>query len=373
MADGVVVAGQRLVSASSSTVQSAFKISAATATPLGWQPGVGGAVSAVFSDGARVALGGLFTTYRAVPAAHLVGFNLADGSYSTFPTPNSGVKALAVEGTRLFAGGTFSSVGGAPRTLLAAVDTTTRQLLPFAPLIEAQTVFAQVTALHADAGRLFLGGGFDVVNGSARGSLAAVDTASGALLAWAPGAITGDVFRGIASIVTAAGRVWVGGRFSAVGGVPRTGFAVFDETTAALTAIDPTPDQPTNRLSLDGGYLYVQGDWDRFGGLVRPRIARLDPQTGVVDPAWQFTYPGVGTRQAVLLGEVAAVGSFNAPPAGLALFGQAFPPPPHVLSRTAWTPARSAGAADVWAFPDAGIECALPREADQVAAGFQHQ
>lgn len=358
--DGVVVVGQRLVSAASPTVQSVFKISVVTGTPLDWQPGVGGAVSAVFSDGARVALGGLFTTYRSIPAAHLVGFNLADGSYSTFPTPNSGVKALAVEGTRLFAGGTFSKVGGAPRTLLAAFDTTTRQLLPFAPLVESQSVFAQVTALHADGGRLFVGGGFDLVNGSARGSLAAIDTASGALLAWAPGALTGDAFRGVASIVTAAGRVWVGGRFSAVGGVPRTGFAVFDDTTAALTAVDPTPDQPTNRLSLDGGYLHVQGDWDRFGGLVRPRIARMDPQTGVVDPAWEFTYPGAGSRYAVLGGEVTAAGFFNSPSAGLASFGYIIPPPPYAFARTPWTPADSRGAADVWTFADGVLATASP-------------
>lgn len=360
VADGIVVAGQRLVSTATPTVQSAFKISAVTGTPLVWQPGVGGAVSALFSDGARVAFGGLFTTYRSVPAAHLVGFNLADGSYSTFPTPDSGVKALAVEGTRLFAGGTFSSVGGAPRTLLAAFDTATRQLLPFAPLIESQSVFAQVTALHADAGSLFVGGGFDLVNGSARGSLAAVDTASGALLAWAPGAVTGDAFRGIASIVTAAGRVWVGGRFSAVGGVARSGFAVFDATTAALTAVDPTPDQPTNRLSLDGGYLYAQGDWSQFGGLARPWVARLDPQTGVVDPAWQFAYPGAGPRLAVLGGELTAVGSFSNPSTGLASFGYVVPPPPYTLSRTSWTPTLSAGARDVWAFPDGVFATALP-------------
>ncbi len=358
--DGVVVAGQRLVSASSPTVQSAFKISLVTGTPLGWQPGVGGAVSAVFSDGARVALGGLFTTYRAVPAAHLIGFNVAAGSYSTFPTPNGSVKALAVEGTRLFAGGTFSSVGGEPRTLLAAFDTTTRQLLPFAPLVESQSVFAQVTALHADAGRLVVGGGFDSVNGSARGSLAAVDATSGALLPWAPGALTGDAFRGVASIVTAAGRVWVGGRFSAVGGVARTGFAVFDATTAALTAVDPMPDQPTNRLSLDGGYLHVQGDWDRFGGLVRPRIARMDPQTGVVDPAWQFTYPGAGQRFAVRGDEVTAVRSFSNPSTGLASFGYLIPPPPYAFSRTAWTPTASTGTWDVWAFSDGVFATSLP-------------
>jgi hypothetical protein len=188
-----------------------------------------------------------------------------------------------------------------------------------------------------------VGGGFDLVNGSARGSLAAVDTASGALLAWAPGAVTGDAFRGIASIVTAAGRVWVGGRFSAVGGVARSGFAVFDATTAALTAVDPTPDQPTNRLSLDGGYLYAQGDWSQFGGLARPWVARLDPQTGVVDPAWQFAYPGAGPRLAVLGGELTAVGSFSNPSTGLASFGYAVPLPLLHLSRTSWTPTLSAG------------------------------
>jgi hypothetical protein len=92
------------------------------------------------------------------------------------------VRSLAVKNGKVFIGGNFTAVEGKPRKNLAAVSANTKKavrLLPFAPQVGGDTSY--VFALEAGDRKLYAGGGFSKVNGAPRKNLAAFSLATGAL------------------------------------------------------------------------------------------------------------------------------------------------------------------------------------------------
>ena len=141
------------------------------------------------------------------------------------------VSTLGAQGARLFVGGTFSSAGGVDRANLAAFDIRTGKLLPWRP--SADSV---VTGLAAANGKIYVGGYFSHVEGKVRRGLAAV-TASGAgrLLPWRPGL---SYSSGI-SLAIGHGRVFVGGTFIPEGQKRTSGKPIRFTHLAAFSASGP--------------------------------------------------------------------------------------------------------------------------------------
>src|SRR5207302_1476165 len=226
---------------------------------------------------------------------------------STTTTPTVGpVAALAVsaDGSRLYAGGFFTSMAGVARSGLAALDAATGALdAAFNPAPSAGGVEAMVLTA---SGRLLLGGGFTKIGATARNHLAAVTAATGALdAAWAPsadgavhtlrlsadgtGVFAGGAFATIGG--TARSRpalASAGGTFASVNGTARANLAAFDTTTGALVPGFVANSDKTVRAiepSADGSSLYVGGLFKKVNGLSRSRLAKLNATTGAVDGA----------------------------------------------------------------------------------------
>jgi hypothetical protein len=92
------------------------------------------------------------------------------------------VRSLAVKNGKVFIGGNFTAVEGKPRKNLAAVSANTKKavrLSPFAPQVGGDTSY--VFALEAGDRKLYAGGGFSKVNGAPRKNLAAFSVKTGAL------------------------------------------------------------------------------------------------------------------------------------------------------------------------------------------------
>jgi len=138
------------------------------------------------------------------------------------------VRSLAVKNGKVFIGGNFTAVEGKPRKNLAAVSANTKKavrLSPFAPQVGGDTSY--VFALEAGDRKLYAGGGFSKVNGVPRKNLAAFNLATGALARdWKPNtskAATCTDFKcslkvRALELGSGGGSIFVGGSFSYITG-----------------------------------------------------------------------------------------------------------------------------------------------------------
>lgn len=180
-------------------------------------------------DNAREPLAAPGTSLTA--RSNVLAYDINSGALLPFaPQVNGVIKSVAAspDGTRIYIGGSFSSVNGKARWNLAALDAATGQLVPgFAPSIGGTGVYA----ISVSGSNVYVGGLFTQANGTARKNLAAFTSTKGALLDWAP---TTD--RQIDAMVMdpAGTNVIVGGRFAQINGTTLSGSAAVDKTTGVL-------------------------------------------------------------------------------------------------------------------------------------------
>ena len=183
--------------------------------------------------GNTVYVGGEFT--RARPAGsgagvnevvrnNLLAYNLTTGvlDASFNPDVNGVVRALvaSADGTRLYAGGYFTTVGGVSRYRLAAFDTANGALISsWAP-----TVNASVKSLATFGSTVYVGGVFTSANGVARNQMAAFAVSNGAVQAW-----SGDPVGGSVNAITISpdgSKVLIGGAFTSYNNASSPGYGM---------------------------------------------------------------------------------------------------------------------------------------------------
>ena len=208
---------------------------------------------------------------------------------------NNTVFALLRLGSTIYVGGAFTSAilpdgTSVTRNRLAAIDAGSGSLLPWNPSA-SDTVFA-LTGDTA-AGTLYVGGRFLTVGGVTRTRLAAFDS-SGSLLPWAPG--TGGPVRGMD--LAADGTLYVGGNFTSAGGSSRLRLAAFDAASGALRPWAPRADATVRDVEVDGD-VFVGGDFATISGVSTGHVARIRPDgsvvtwaDSVVEPVFALTVDG---------------------------------------------------------------------------------
>lgn len=190
--------------------------------------------------GNTVFVGGEFTNARPAGTkpgtnltarANLLAYDLTTGALVDGFTAdtNAPVNVIAVspDKSRIYIGGSFTTVAGQPRYRLAAINVANGSLVPgFAP-----TVDASVQAITVTETAVYVGGGFSVANGVARGKLAAFDPNTGALLNWAPKANNN-----VKAMTTTPdrSRIIVGGQFSTINGISAPGSVSLDAATGTM-------------------------------------------------------------------------------------------------------------------------------------------
>lgn len=235
---------------------------------------------------------------------------------ATSASANRRVSAIARAGDRVYIGGSFTSVGGQPRSGLAALDAATGQLVgSWRADVTGGPVWA--LGLGSGGGRLYAGGNFHSIGGRAQRALAGLDTASGADSGWHPRvdcpglgmAVTPDTVYlvcggasasggnsvlayssstgarrwsalgdgNVHGVARLGGAVYAGGHFTTVDGVTRKKAAAFSDAGGQLLPWDPHPDSSLGVFSMlaDGQWLWLGGDFTTVGGVAQPHIARL--------------------------------------------------------------------------------------------------
>jgi hypothetical protein len=217
--------------------------------------------------------------------------SIVDGSILPWdPKANGHIWGMATDGHKIFIGGEFSSVGGQPRSGLAAVDPVTGAVDSWAPSLSGGTV--RTLLAHGDT--LYVGGLFDHVDGQLRDGAAAFDIGSGSLRPWAPHLIRGtDVQNLIVPIEVRAFAVWhdkviLAGHFSEEGLADDTGhLAAFDIATAAPLPWEFKPGFPVFGLTATEHGVFAGGAGH---GPSENSVTRIDPVTGAM--GWQIFTDG---------------------------------------------------------------------------------
>ncbi|WP_052460932.1 PKD domain-containing protein [Microbacterium gorillae] len=202
------------------------------------------------------------------------------------------VWAQTTIGTTVYAVGSFSGVrpagaaagtGTVARSNVLAYDITTGALnTSFAPTVNG---VVKSVAASPDGSRIYIGGSFSSVNGQTRWSFAALDAKTGALVSGFSPSVGGS---GVYGIAVTGSTVYVGGLFTQANGVARKNLAAFDVTNGALMPWAPTTDLQVDAMVIEPGTgnPIAAGRFYAVNSQVQRGLVALDPTSGAILTDW---------------------------------------------------------------------------------------
>jgi hypothetical protein len=286
---GVVAAGGGFTSVGGQTRNGIAALDATTGRATDWNPNppAGTVVDALAVGTGVVYAGGSFATIGGQSRSGLAALDPVSGLATAWsPNPTGNVLALAVGSGFVVAGGSFTDIGGQARSGLAALDPTSGLATTWNP-DPVGILDPSVHALAVGNGVVYAGGSFTSIGGQPRNNLAALDPASGLATAWNPDA--GASFNvnevSIQALALGSGVVYAAGAFVSIGGQSRARIAALDATTGLATAWDPGADNSVSALAVGSGVVYAGGAFTSIGMQVRDNLAELDATSGLAT-AW---------------------------------------------------------------------------------------
>ena len=302
---GDVYAGGTFDSAGGEPRRHRAAIDLDTGAPTTWAPDPDGRVSALALHGGTLYAGGAFTQIAGAARGRLAAFDAGTGMLTAFDgpadtpvndlvagpegvfaafgtalaaldpatgaarwtaAPNGSVTALALEDGTLYAGGAFTSIGGASRTRLAALDAATGHATAFDAKLSNDGRTTTVTALAASGdGTVFAAGEFERAGGEDRYDLAELDGDTGTATPWSAGWFEPDEVDAIGVTRTS---VWIGGRTD--------GHALLSERerdTGAWIGSLPHTHGDVRDLDTSHGAIQAAGDFTAIGSAPHRNLA----------------------------------------------------------------------------------------------------
>ena len=185
-------------------------------------------------------------------------------------TADGDVYALSINGSTVYAGGYFTTLGSITRNGLAAIDDNTGSILSWDPNVIKTGDKATIYALALSGNTLFAGGNFTNVGGMNHNDLVAIDI-SGNPLDW-----NIDTNDSVYALTTKGNIVYAGGRFTNIGGIGYRNIAVLDGTAHMILSWSNNVNQEVRTLAVGGDQIYIGGYFNSLGGIVRNHLAALD-------------------------------------------------------------------------------------------------
>jgi len=221
----------------------------------------------------------------------------------------AGVTPAGAASFPLYSSRPLAGTAGTPGETTRDPDHPHRVLCYHSPCTEKNANYAEEVRSMALAGnRLFLGGFFSgLVDGSrnrvqpATPFLAELDASTGRPAADQTFIRNAAPNGTVEAMLVDGGRLYVGGRFSRIGGGAASRIAALDLQTGKLdpTFHPPAPSEDVLSLALSGGRLFIGGEFLRVGSMPFAGVAALNASNGSLVPGWipPKNYGGSAVRQ----------------------------------------------------------------------------
>ncbi len=270
-----------------------------------WDPNPNAAVNDVLVYNGNVYIAGAFTNIGAQNRNYLAATNMTTGTALAWnPQPDSVVKVLALSGGNIIAGGNFANIGGQARSCLAAIDPASASVttwnVPIAGLKSLASPF--VKALAVNGNDIYAGGSFAGLKTGDRSNFAAISVSTGELLPWYPSIVNGIIRCGYMD----NNYIYLGGEFTQFNGIPRNHIVQLSKSTGVPTGWNPNADGNVNSMVQKGLYLYVGGEFATIGGNARPKLSAIKLSDGT-SSTWNPSPNGI-VRSLALGGDTLYVG-----------------------------------------------------------------
>lgn len=305
-------------------------VDAATGTQQKWATEINGVARQLAVGGNALYVGGDFTNVvdaAAVGRNRLAALDTRTGTLLSWnPNPDYGngiptIHTVVASGNTVYIGGRFTTIGGAARSSIAAVDAISGSALAWDAAIGSDNGVSEVRTIVPDGATLYIGGSFSSAGGQVRSGLAALDRGSAAALLWDAGlTLDADSPALVTALAVNADRVFIGGQFKLPGSATATRSAALAKHNAeALPWLDAGDQHAAiTQLGVGGSQVFVGGSFAVLGAKSRNHVAAIDLTSGQVTD-WDPNAPNLtgdassgGVRQLLVAGStVYAAGSFS--------------------------------------------------------------
>ncbi len=255
-----------------------------------------GIVQAVVGDGSGGwYVGGRFDRVGQSAVKNLVHITSVGQVSNWTPNPDGQVFTLNLVGNRLFVGGDFSNLAGSARRAIASFAHTPGNpgaLESWAPAVNNWVRAIAVATPSGGAETVYLGGGFDKAGNpgstplTARKGLASFNASTGNLTTWNPA--LASVGSGVHALKISAGVAYVGGYFQKTAGIS-IGAAAVDLAGNSGVGVwqswAPNPNGFVRAIEVAADGIFLGGDFSTVGGASRSSFVQVNKTNGTVT-AW---------------------------------------------------------------------------------------
>ena len=293
VSDSTVYVGGAFSSIGGKTRKSLAALDAVTGQVTNWNPSAlyssydMAIVRDLVISGSIVYAAGDFTAIGGQNRTTIAALDTVTGLATAWaPKINGPLINMALSNNGLYVGGMFSKVGNDARNAIAEIDTSTGLATSWNPNASLSNGYSPWVGAFAVQGSIvYAGGSFDTIGTKARSGLAALDASTGVATDWNPNvgsAYASDYYHpSVCALAATDAVVYAGGDFTSVGLKSRSAIAAIDVSSGEATDWNPASDGVVLALGLKDSTVFAGGYFWQIGGQSRIKAAGIDAFTAL--------------------------------------------------------------------------------------------